>query len=619
MAADPMEGDSSTRPPVPKVSYTHVVGNSPPRTFTKAVSNHKDLIPEVIDLFKPLTAYQGEPAIFLSPDESARLVAPLKLSLIAKCSYGRPAFPAIREFFKKNFHIRQDYNIGVLDQRHLLIRYFSEEDYLSVYLKKYYYINVLLLRFIKWTPTFCSESRCPFSNFNINPYRNSTYFLDGQNTLRAGKLTEKVLKVFMATGKDEILSLIEALNIQHILTPVLPTSKLSSNPAIASRFPNWGSTDLELFLQDAQRNSKRLKLGVHTEHLRTEGQDSEVDIVIAALRSDLTSFLEEWRSVFSQFHLIIVKDPDLKEDLQIPEGFDHDVYTKSDIDRTVGPAATTLLFSGYSCRYFGYLISRKKYIVSFDDDCVLARDDKGCLVDAVAQHITNLRTPATPFFFNTLYDPYRTGADFVRGYPFSLRNGVKCALSCGLWLNLADYDAPTQALKPGERNSRYVDAVLTVPLRAMMPMSGINVAFDREVVGPALFPGLRLAGEGKQRWETIEDIWCGMCAKVVCDHLGLGVKSGLPYVWRKDGGDAIASLMKEWEGVKLMEEVVPFFQSLRFPLAAVTAEDCMLEIARTVKERLGKLDPVFTRSANAMVEWVRLWKAVGSGSSSTGA
>ncbi|KAI4302027.1 hypothetical protein L6164_035249 [Bauhinia variegata] len=41
--------------------------------------------------------------------------------------------------------------------------------------------------------------------------------------LKAGKLTEKVLKLFVATGKDEVLSLIQELNIQHIVTPVLPT------------------------------------------------------------------------------------------------------------------------------------------------------------------------------------------------------------------------------------------------------------------------------------------------------------------------------------------------------------------------------------------------------------
>ncbi|KAJ9186091.1 hypothetical protein P3X46_005632 [Hevea brasiliensis] len=342
-------------------------------------------------------------------------------------------------------------------------------------------------------------------------------------------------------------------------------------------------------------------------------KDSDVDIIIGALRSDLTSFMNEWRSIFSRFHLIIVKDPDLNEELKIPEGFNVDVYAKSHMDHVVG-SSTSVLFSGYSCRYFGFLISRKKYIVSIDDDCVPAKDEKGFLVDAVDQHIMNLTTPATPFFFNTLYDPYREGADFVRGYPFSLRNGVMCALSCGLWLNLADFDAPTQALKPGQRNSRYVDAVMTVPARAMMPISGINIAFDREVIGPTLLPALRLAGEGKLRWETMEDIWSGMCVKIVCDHLGMGVKSGLPYVWRRDRGNAIESLKKEWEGVKLMEEVVPFFQSVRLPRTAATAEDCVVEIAKAVKQKLGPLDPVFARAAEAMSEWIKLWKALGSGS-----
>lgn len=338
-------------------------------------------------------------------------------------------------------------------------------------------------------------------------------------------------------------------------------------------------------------------------------KDAEVDIVIGALHSDLTAFLNEWKPVFSRFHLIIVKDPDLSEELQIPEGFNLDVYTKSDIDQVAG-SSTSILFSGYSCRYFGYLISRKKYIISVDDDCIPARDANGVLVDIVAQHITNLATPATPFFFNTLYDPYRKGTDFVRGYPFSMRSGVECGLSCGLWLNLADYDAPTQALKPEQKNSRYVDAVLTVPAGALMPVSGINMAFNRELVGPALLPALRLAGEGKLRWETVEDIWSGMCVKVICDHLGLGVKSGLPYVWRKERGNAIESLKKEWEGVKLMEEVVPFFQSIQLRRSATTAEDCVVEMAKTVKEQLGQTDPMFARAAEAMVEWVKLWKAV---------
>ncbi|KAI5648905.1 hypothetical protein M9H77_34910 [Catharanthus roseus] len=344
-------------------------------------------------------------------------------------------------------------------------------------------------------------------------------------------------------------------------------------------------------------------------------RNDDIDIVIGALHSDLSAFMEEWRPLFSRFHLIIVKDPDIKEELKIPPGFSVDVYTRSDIEQTVG--SSSVVFSGYSCRYFGYLMSNKKYIVSVDDDCTPAKNDKGELIDPIVQHITNLTTPATPFFFNTLYDPFRKGADFVRGYPFSLRSGVACALSCGLWLNLADYDAPTQALKPSLRNSRYVDAVLTVPVRAMLPVSGINIAFDRELLGPALLPAFRLAKEGNVRWETVEDIWSGICVKVICDHLGYGVKTGLPYVWRQDRGDAVESLKKEWQGVKLMEDVVPFFQSMRLSKEAVTAEDCVIEMAAAVKEQLGGSDPVFARAAEAMLEWVKLWKLVRTRSSNT--
>ncbi|GAA0144778.1 mutase [Lithospermum erythrorhizon] len=336
--------------------------------------------------------------------------------------------------------------------------------------------------------------------------------------------------------------------------------------------------------------------------------NEEIDIVIGAVQADLTSFLEDWRPFISKFHLIIVQDPDLKGEPKIPDGFKVDVYTKSKIDQTVGASAAAL-FSGYSCRYFGYLMSRKKYVISIDDDCTPAKDTKGNLVDAIAQHINNLKTPATPFFFNTLYDPFCKGADFVRGYPFSMREGVPCGLSCGLWLNLADYDAPTQALKPGLKNTRYVDAVLTVPVKTFMPVSGINIAFNRELLGPVLFSSFKLEKEGKYRYETMEDIWTGMSVKLISDHLGIGVKTGLPYVSRKERGNAIESLKKEGQGVNLMEQVLPFFQSLSLSKEATTAEDCVKELAAAVKERLGQTDAGFAKTSETMLEWLKIWSA----------
>ena len=92
-----------------------------------------------------------------------------------------------------------------------------------------------------------------------------------------------------------------------------------------------------------------------------------------------------------------------------------------------------------------------------------AKKPSGEDINALEQHIKNLLCPSTPDFFNTLYDPYAPGADFVRGYPFSMREGKHTAVSHGLWLNIPDYDAPTQMVKPMERNTRYVDAVMTIP------------------------------------------------------------------------------------------------------------------------------------------------------------
>ncbi|XP_022550477.1 probable UDP-arabinopyranose mutase 5, partial [Brassica napus] len=121
--------------------------------------------------------------------------------------------------------------------------------------------------------------------------------------------------------------------------------------------------------------------------------------------------------------------------------------------------------------------------------------------------------------------------------------------------------------------------------------------------------------KGRVRWETLEDVWCGMCWKHVVDHLGYGVKTGLPYVWRNERGDAVESLRKKWEGkgsMKLMEKSVPFFESLKLPESAVTVEDCVVELAKAVKEQLGSGDPAFTQAADAMVNWVQLWSEVNS-------
>lgn len=229
----------------------------------------------------------------------------------------------------------------------------------------------------------------------------------------------------------------------------------------------------------------------------------------------------------------------------------------------------------------------------------------GRRVNAVAAHIRNLLTPATPHFFNTLYDPYAEGADFVRGYPFSLRAGVPTAVSHGLWLGVPDYDAPTALAKPNERNVRYVDAVLTVPTRTLYPMCGMNLAFDRAAIGPAMYFGLM--GDGAP-WGRYDDMWAGWCSKVICDHLNLGVKTGTPYIRHARASNAFANLKKEYNGIFWQEACVEFFRGVKLPEDATDALSCYVALAHLVRKKLSAVDPYFTRLADAMLTWTQAWR-----------
>ncbi|CAL9077195.1 unnamed protein product [Musa acuminata var. zebrina] len=328
----------------------------------------------------------------------------------------------------------------------------------------------------------------------------------------------------------------------------------------------------------------------------------ELDIVIPTIRN--LDFLEMWRPFFQPYHLIIVQDGDPSKTIKVPEGFDYELYNRNDINRILGPKAACISFKDSACRCFGYMVSKKKYIYTIDDDCFVAKDPTGKEINALEQHIKNILSPATPHFFNTLYDPYREGADFVRGYPFSLREGARTAVSHGLWLNIPDYDAPTQLVKPRERNTRYVDAVLTIPKGTLFPMCGMNLAFDRELIGPAMYFGLMGDGQPIGRYD---DMWAGWCTKVICDHLGLGIKTGLPYIWHSKASNPFVNLKKEYKGIFWQEELIPFFQSAVLSKECTTVQKCYIELSKQVREKLGKIDPYFTKLADAMVTWIEAW------------
>ena len=51
------------------------------------------------------------------------------------------------------------------------------------------------------------------------------------------------------------------------------------------------------------------------------------------------------------------------------------------------------------------------------------------------------------------------------------------------------------------------------------------------------------------RTPLLADMWAGWCVKKICDHLGLGVKTGLPYVFHSKASNPFVNLRKEYKGI----------------------------------------------------------------------
>lgn len=57
-----------------------------------------------------------------------------------------------------------------------------------------------------------------------------------------------------------------------------------------------------------------------------------------------------------------------------------------------------------------------------------------------------------------------------------------------------------------------------------------------------------LMGDG-QPIGRYDDMWAGWCTKLICDHLGIGCKTGLPYVWHSKASNPFVNLRKEYKGI----------------------------------------------------------------------
>ena len=137
-------------------------------------------------------------------------------------------------------------------------------------------------------------------------------------------------------------------------------------------------------------------------------------------------FLEKWRFVIESLDLIIIQQGDPSYYVEMPEWAEYLLYNRDDIKRCMG-ADYWIFDLGHrsnSVRTFGTLLAHREFTFFLDDTMTPTADPStGRLTDPIEEHLSNVLRPSSPYYFNP-QDPFRHATDFVRGHPYTLREGV---------------------------------------------------------------------------------------------------------------------------------------------------------------------------------------------------
>lgn len=125
----------------------------------------------------------------------------------------------------------------------------------------------------------------------------------------------------------------------------------------------------------------------------------------------------------------------------------------------------------------------------------------------------------------------------------------------------------------------------------------MNLAVKRKVV-PSLY--FLLMGPSYP-YDRFDDIWAGIFLKKICDHLGLYISGGEPFVWHDRASNIEDNIRKEAPGKIVNEYLWKDIDKIR--LLGKSFKDCYRELA----DKLPQYDEYWRKQSRAMKIWVELF------------
>jgi len=252
-----------------------------------------------------------------------------------------------------------------------------------------------------------------------------------------------------------------------------------------------------------------------------------IAVVVPTIRKEsIDKFLDEWRDIFAKHEVEVILVIDGKDQHILHNGERKNL--KSDLVSKFCAGSRQLGFL-----YIAKNLPEIEYIFTTDDDCFPVGDP-------IQDHIDQLKRKVPISWIST-------ASDYMRGYPYKVREEAQVHLSHGIWSGVYDWDAPSQLLK-GKTEVTFPK--MPIPKGIYYPMCGMNLAFSRQAL-PYVFFAPVGTFKGAERFD---DIYAGIMLVKDFAILNWAMVTGYAEVEHLRASNVFNSLEHEAVGIKHNEE-----------------------------------------------------------------
>lgn len=274
--------------------------------------------------------------------------------------------------------------------------------------------------------------------------------------------------------------------------------------------------------------------------------NQKIVIVLPTIRPEsLDAFWDMWREQMSKYHasLAIVIDGE-KPKIQYwgwHDKYGYSAWRKEEatLEEVMGKHKKLISNFNSSVRNLGFVFAKMKgadVIVTLDDD---TRPDG----DTIGDHLKALNSDVPVSWISTTMVK-ESLSDYMRGFPYEVRQERPVMLSHGVWQGVPDRDAMTQLIAGSHRPVEFYKG--PIPKGILFPFCGMNVAFRIEAL-----PFVYYAPVGQFKGaERFDDIWGGIPMKRDFDNVGYAIVSGYASVRHERASDPYKNLEREVIGIK---------------------------------------------------------------------